>query len=160
VNGFGELSLKGTKSVPRASVSDSDLLQQGEVLFNNTNSAEWVGKTAIFDLGDECACSNHITRIIVGTQLDPYYLAAFLNALRGVGYFRALSTYFNNQAGINSGTLGELKIPIPPLHVQKRISNEVQERKQRARLLQDEAAKKWQTARQMFEDQLLNGVAS
>ena len=159
LNGYGELTLKGTKSVPRDGVSEADLLEQGEVLFNNTNSAEWVGKTAVFDLDVECACSNHMTRIIPTDSIDPYYLAALLNALRGLGYFKALSTYFNNQAGINASTLGELRIPVPPMDIQRKIAEEVQQRKRKARDLQDEASKIWQAARQRFEDQLLNGVA-
>lgn len=160
LNGYGELTLEGTKSVPRDDVSKADLLAQGEVLFNNTNSAEWVGKTAVFDLDVECACSNHMTRIIPTDSIDPYYLAALLNALRGLGYFKALSTYFNNQAGINASTLGELRIPVPPMDIQRQIAEEVQQRKRKARDLQDEAGKIWQAARQRFEDQLLNGVAS
>jgi type I restriction enzyme, S subunit len=160
LNGFGELTLEGTKSVPLDAVSEADLIVNGEVLFNNTNSAEWVGKTAVFDLDADCACSNHMTRIIPSDRIDPYYLAALLNALRGLGYFKALSTYFNNQAGINASTLGELRIPIPPMDIQRQIAEEVQQRKHKARRLQDEASKTWQAARQRFEDQLLNGVAS
>src|SRR5574343_2115326 len=41
----------------------TDRLQQGEVLFNNTNSQELVGKTVFFDLPGDYFCSNHITRI-------------------------------------------------------------------------------------------------
>jgi type I restriction enzyme S subunit len=159
LNRYGELTLVGTKSVPRQSVSETDLIAQGEVLFNNTNSAEWVGKTAVFDLDVECACSNHMTRIIPTDSLDPYYLAALLNSLRGLGYFKALSTYFNYQAGINAATLGDLRIPVPPIEVQREIAKEVQDRKLKARDFQDEASKMWQAARQRFEDQLLNGVA-
>ncbi|MGM4902042.1 restriction endonuclease subunit S [Tardiphaga sp. 866_E4_N2_1] len=158
LNGYGELTLEGTKSVPRASLPDAELLAPGEVLFNNTNSAEWVGKTAVFDIGTACACSNHMTRIVLGNLIDPYYLAALLNALRGLGYFKALSTYFNNQAGINSATLGELRIPVPPMNVQQRIAEEVKDRKRQARELQEEAGKKWRSARQRFEAKLLNGV--
>jgi restriction endonuclease S subunit len=87
-------------------------------------------------------------------------LAALINALRGLGYFKALSTYFNNQAGINASTLGELRIPVPPMDIQRKIAEEVQQRKRKARDLQDEASNIWQAARQRFEDQLLNGVAS
>ncbi|MHA7969611.1 restriction endonuclease subunit S [Rhizobium sp. CAU 1783] len=158
LNGYGELTLEGTKSVPRDNVSESEFLKPGEVLFNNTNSAEWVGKTAVFDLTTDCACSNHMTRITVSNQIDPYYLAALLNALRGLGYFKALSTYFNNQAGINTATLGQLRIPVPPIDEQLRIAAQVRDRKRNARELQDEAGTIWRAARASFENSLLSEV--
>ena len=157
LSGFGEITLEGTKSVPRDSVTDADLVQRNEVLFNNTNSAEWVGKSAVFDLDTECVCSNHMTRIVLGDQVAPYYLAALFNALRGLGYFSALSTFFNNQAGINAATLGELRIPVPPFSVQQQIADEIEGRKRRARQMQQRAAAKWKAARRRFEDQLLGG---
>lgn len=158
LNGYGELTLEGTKSVPRDNVSESELLKPGEVLFNNTNSAEWVGKTAVFDLNTDCVCSNHMTRLSVSSKIDSYYLAALLNALRGLGYFKALSTYFNNQAGINTATLGQLRIPVPPMDVQLRIAAEVRDRKRQARELQDEAGTSWRAARELFENELLSEV--
>lgn len=158
LNGYGDLTLEGTKSVPRDNVSESELLKPGEVLFNNTNSAEWVGKTTVFNLNTDCACSNHMTRIRVSDQIDSHYLAALLNALRGLGYFKALSTYFNNQAGINTATLGQLRVPVPPMDVQLRIAAEVRDRKRQARELQDEAATKWRAARGSFENELLSEV--
>ena len=56
----GEFSLANAKFVPRAAVSAADWLQKGEVIFNNTNSTAWVGKTGVFAGETECACSNHI----------------------------------------------------------------------------------------------------
>ena len=36
------------------------ILRKGEVLFNNTNSQELVGKSVYFDLDEKFVCSNHI----------------------------------------------------------------------------------------------------
>lgn len=157
LNGHGELTLEGTKSVPREAVTENDLVARGEVLFNNTNSAEWVGKTAVFDLATDCACSNHITRIVANERVDPYFLAAFMNALRRLGYFGVLSTFFNNQAGISASTLAELPISLPPLSVQRRIGAEAQNRKRESRELRATAASEWEAARQILEKRLLNG---
>ncbi|WP_156939699.1 hypothetical protein [Desulfocurvus vexinensis] len=121
----GNLSLEGTKKVPFESVGDEDLCQQGEVLFNNTNSPVWVGKSTIFDLNEFCACSNHITRIGCSSDVLQGFLVEALNTLRAIGYFKTLSTSFNNQAGINTQELGRTEIPLPPLDIQRRLVDEL-----------------------------------
>lgn len=156
LNGWGELSIAETKRVPASMVSEDSYIQPGEVLFNNTNSAEWVGKSAVFDLPEPCACSNHMTRIQLKPGHDPYFLAALLNAFRGIGYFSALSTFFNNQAGINTSTLAALLIPVPGLDQQRDIAQVIRERKQRAGELRARAETIWHQARANFERQLLD----
>lgn len=134
----GNLTLEGTKRVPSESVVPEDVCRRGEVLFNNTNSPAWVGKSVVFDLPVVCACSNHITRICCLDEVLPGFLAESLNTLRGIGYFKTLSTSFNNQAGVNSKTLAETKIPVPPLDVQRRLVTELDAaRAERDRALAD-----------------------
>jgi len=59
-----------------------DVVQCHEVLFNNTNSQELVGKTVYMDIDRQpFFCSNHMTRIaVVDDELDAEYLTALLNA--------------------------------------------------------------------------------
>lgn len=160
LNAWGELSIAETKSVPASSVKEDDFVGRGEILFNNTNSAEWVGKSAVFDLDTACACSNHMTRLHLKKGTDPYFLASLLNAFRGIGYFSALSTFFNNQAGINTRTLSELLVPVPPLENQRSIATEVRRRKAQAAHLRSQAEGVWREARVRFEQQLLNRSAA
>jgi type I restriction enzyme S subunit len=156
ISNAAELHFEGTKMVPRSSVEPGDLLRQGEVLFNNTNSTAWVGKTVVFDSVRECACSNHITRLtLVDRGHDPYYFASLFNALRGLGYFGLLSTNFNNQAGVNVDTLRGVRLPVPDIATQKKIAYEVSRRREKARKLKDEAAQLWQGAKRVFEEALL-----
>lgn len=152
----GEFSLETTKLVKKENVRESDWLTKGEVLFNNTNSTEWVGKTAVFDGERACVCSNHITRLLIDEyKANPSFIAALFNALRSIGLFGLLSTNFNNQAGINSKTLLGLHIPVPPLELQKKIANEVTSRRLKARQLRTEAENLWQAAKAEFEKALL-----
>jgi type I restriction enzyme S subunit len=155
LNAYGELSISHTKFVPIKAVSAADYCQQGEVLFNNTNSAELVGKSAVFDLAQPCACSNHMTRLRLTSEIDPYYLAALFNALRGIGYLSLVCTKFNNQAGINTETLLELSIPVPSLAVQNEIVTEVRRRRAQAHSLREAAETGWANAKASFENQLL-----
>lgn len=156
LNTHGEISLTSTKFVPKAVVGRADYCQMGEVLFNNTNSTEMVGKSAVFDLEQPCACSNHMTRLRPNPGINPEYLAAVLNALRSLGYLGLLSTNFNNQAGINTTTLNVLKLPCPPLSAQDAIAAEVRRRRETARRLRLEAETEWAGAKARFEAALLD----
>ena len=155
---FGQISLDGTKFVPKSSVAQKNRCVRGEVLFNNTNSTEMVGKSAVFDLDQPCACSNHVTRLKPYSGVSAEYIASALNALRRIGYLGLLSTNFNNQAGINATTLSQLHLPTPPMEEQNAIAAEVRRRRQESRRLRVEAESGWQDAKRWFEAQLLGNA--
>lgn len=156
ITSTGELHFDGTKMVPRSVVAPGDFLKQGEILYNNTNSTAWVGKSVVFDADRDCACSNHITRLtLIDKRHSPYYFTAFFNALRGLGFFGLLSTNFNNQAGINVETLKAVRVPVPDPKDQKKIAGEVARRRDEARRLRDEARTVWNDAKRRFEEELL-----
>lgn len=156
ISQFGELSFNGTKYVPRESVPNTEIIKIGEVLFNNTNSEEWVGKSTVFEEERTCCCSNHITRLVVDSEkVDARFIAALMNAIRSTGYLGMLATKFVNQAGINTDTLSRLTVPIPTLEKQQEIAIEITKRREEARRLREEAARQWQTAKQRFEEALL-----
>lgn len=153
---FGDLSFKGTKYVPLTTISENELLVKDEVLFNNTNSMEWVGKSTVFDGSRESACSNHITRLLLKKEIaNSFFIASLFNALRSLGFMGLLSTNFNNQAGINNETLSMLRIPIPSLDEQRLIVSEMSGRRANAQRLRQEAETEWETAKARFECKLL-----
>lgn len=151
----GELSLDTKKYVPRAGLKDSDYCKKNEIIFNNTNSPEWVGKTTVFDSDVLCAASNHMTRITVKEGVNPYYVAAFFNVLLSIGYWKLLCTNFNNQAGVNTDTLKRVKIPLPPKEIQDQIAAELMQRRSQANVLRRQAIKEWADAKAQFEKELL-----
>ena len=156
ITNTAELTFENTKMVPRSAVTPADFLKRGELLFNNTNSTAWVGKTVVFDADRDCACSNHITRLtLIDHDHNPYYFAALFNALRGLGFFGLLSTNFNNQAGINVETLKEVRLPVPKPETQKTIATEVARRRHEARRLLSDAHTIWEDAKRHFEEELL-----
>ena len=142
--------------VPKSAVAEDNRCIRDEVLFNNTNSTEMVGKSAVFDLEQPCACSNHITRLKRHSGVNAEHIASALNALRRIGYLGLLSTNFNNQAGINATTLSQLHLPTPPMAEQNAIAAEVRRRRERYRRLQVEAESEWRDAKNWFEEQLLS----
>lgn len=151
----GELSFDTQKYVPKVRLKPEDYCQKGEVIFNNTNSPDLVGKTTVFDQDVLCATSNHMTRITVKDGVNPYYVAAFFNVLLSIGYWKLLCTNFNNQAGVNIETLKKVRIPLPDISVQNEIAAEIMRRRSQANQLRREAAKEWAEAKAQFERELL-----
>jgi type I restriction enzyme S subunit len=82
-------------------------VRRGEIIFNNTNSAELVGKTAVFDQDGEWTFSNHITRLLIPSPFSAEFVAYQFLLLWREGYFRQKSTQHVSQASINSQTLTE-----------------------------------------------------
>lgn len=152
---YGQISFATKKYVPISRLQEKDYCNKGEVLFNNTNSAEWVGKSAVFDIDTPCAASNHITRITLKEGINSYYIAAFFNMLRSIGYWKLLSTYFNNQAGVNTETLKTVRILLPEKSIQDEIAEEILRRKNTAEALRIEAEQDWEAAKAEFERKLL-----
>lgn len=119
----GKISLDGIKHI---SASEREferyLLKVGNVVFNNTNSEEWVGKTAVFDQEGEYVFSNHMTRLRVHDELLlPEYLSGYLHLLWSMGYSKSRAKRWVSQAGIESSTLASFKLPLPTLVEQQRI---------------------------------------
>jgi len=158
ISAHGELSFDGTKYVPKDRVGDSEVIRESEVLLNNTNSTEWVGKTTVFEGERPCCCSNHITRLVVDRSVVlPWYLALLFNAIRSTGYLGLIATNFVNQAGINTETLSALRLPIPNEKTQREIVDELRHRRIEARRLREEALQEWEAAKARFEAKLLSG---
>jgi restriction endonuclease S subunit len=104
------------------SVKPDNYLQKNEVIFNNTNSQELVGKTAFFNLNEKCCCSNHITRIKVKENIIlPEYLCFILNYYQEHKLFFNICTNWNNQSGVNVELLKTIKIPTPAIEIQDKI---------------------------------------
>jgi len=100
---------------------------RGDILFNNTNSQELVGKTSLVDRDYPYSFSNHITRLRVQEDVDPAFVAFYLTLLRNSGYFASICTRWINQAAVNTETLRRQSILLPPIAEQKRIVAKVDE---------------------------------
>lgn len=133
----------------------SDLCQLGEVLFNNTNSQELVGKSVLFNLKGNYFCSNHLTRIKTEESLNPSFLNHLLNLYQRNQVFFKLCTNWNNQSGVNVQVLNQLPIPLPKPDVQKEIANNIDLKRQEAHRLEQEANVIFEKARLQVEEMIL-----
>jgi len=106
-------------------------IKSGDVLFNNTNSIELVGRAAVFkESNSNCTYSNHITRIRVKNHIImPDFLSWYLNFLWSKGFFYMKATKWIGQAGLSNKKLLSIKIFLPfrngkpDLEKQKEIVN-------------------------------------
>ena len=120
-------------------------VKKGTVLFNNTNSQEWVGKTALLQEDSKLYTSNHITSIIVNySKVISEYLWIVLNIYQRNKVFYSICTNWNNQSGVGIDLLQSVKVPIPPISSQQEIVdyyisayNEKQERELESQQLLD-----------------------
>lgn len=122
----GSFTLDGSKFIVASDLSEDYKIQAGDVLFNNTNSKELVGKTCFVKEDILAGYSNHITRIRVGEQVLPQYLAYVLQHMYESGVFLRLCNKWVGQAAINAKTLAAQEIPLPPLTVQEEIVAEIE----------------------------------
>jgi type I restriction enzyme S subunit len=107
-------------------------LQSGDVIFNNTNSVELVGKTALFtEENGFFLYSNHLSRLrtITGV-LNPIYFTLWLQLLWYRRVFEMICNRWIGQAAVQREKLLNLEIPLPPISEQKRIASKIQELQQ------------------------------
>lgn len=105
-------------------------LRIGDVIFNNTNSVELVGKTALFTGHDEpVVYSNHFTRLRTKADLlDCEYLAKWLLSQWQDKVFEGICNRWIGQSAVKNDKLVSLEIPLPPLAEQKRIATILKEK--------------------------------
>lgn len=122
VNTDGQIELLNCKYVEYNKEYEDYLLKEGDVIFNNTNSRELVGKTACFKVDEKCLYSNHMTRIRVDRdKILPEFLSMYLHNLWKRGLFNRICHSHVSQASVNTNKLKEVKIVLPTIEDQKRI---------------------------------------
>jgi type I restriction enzyme S subunit len=123
IDAEGWINTEAGVMVPIPKDVEKYLLRPGDVLFNNTNSVDLIGKTAIFK-GEfpKCVYSNHLTRIRVNSnEVIPEWILYLLIRKWRRGVFKAICHRHVHQAGINNRDLLSLKIPLPSLSEQREI---------------------------------------
>lgn len=100
------------EQVERHRNHDRFLLRDGDVLFNNTNSPELVGKTTVFREQGSWYFSNHISRLRAA-RVTSEYLWGLLLLLWIRGRFRSMCRQWVNQASISKDELLKVRVPLP-----------------------------------------------
>ena len=95
-------------------------LQKDDLLFNRTNSSEWVGKTAIFKSDTPAIYAGYLIRVRC-ILVCPDYINIVLNSSYHRDWCNFVKTDAVNQSNINAQKLSKHIIPIPPYEEQLRI---------------------------------------
>jgi type I restriction enzyme S subunit len=99
------------------------LLEPGDILFNRTNSAELVGKTAVFrgHPTTECSFASYLIRVRCLPDVEPEYIAQFVNSFTGRSWIASVVSQQVGQANVNGTKLKACAVPLPPASEQARI---------------------------------------
>ena len=105
------------------------LLKKDDVLFNRTNSAEWVGKTAIYKGERPAIFAGYLIRINrIENLLDANFITYYLNSLDAKKYGNSIRSFGVNQSNINGTKLKSYPLALPPLAEQEIIVQEIESR--------------------------------
>ncbi len=123
ISGNGDLDFNEVYQIPESEAPNGKSgLRVGDVLFNNTNSAELVGKAAYVPTNMDAGFSNHVTRLRFDlNRVEPQFVTAYLRHLWQRRYFQRNCTQWVSQAAFNSEALRQLEVPLPPIAEQRRI---------------------------------------
>lgn len=141
----GEIDLTDLKFMPPdATPDDRYLVRAGDVLFNRTNSADLVGKTAVYHESKPMAYAGYLIRLRVTKENDSEFLGAFLNSAYAKRMLRGMCKSIIGMANINATEIQAMKILHPPLTLQREFARrlaaiEKLKRAQRASLAEMDA---------------------
>lgn len=127
----GQITLESLKYFPRDSSWLEDfILEEGDVLFNRTNSAELVGKTAVYKkVHPITVFASYLIRVKVDSdKYNPDLLSYFINSLYGRKYISSVVSQQVGQANVNGTKLAAMPIPLFTKAEQEFLVREVQRR--------------------------------
>lgn len=124
ITASGGIDLSDLKYMSGA-VPEKHLARSGDVLFNRTNSADLVGKTAIYRGDEPVAYAGYLVRVRVTESNHPEYLAAFMNTAYMKRVLRNMCKNIVGMANINAKELQSIDIAEPPLDLQKQFAQRV-----------------------------------
>lgn len=123
-------------------------LRPGDVLFNNTNSTDLVGKSALFEGHQEAVVySNHFTRLrTVPELLTPAYLAFWIQHQWNRRVFADICNRWIGQSAVQRDKLLSLELDLPPLDHQERTSHKLSLALKQFRVALQPAVDRFETA--------------
>lgn len=118
----GEIVWHGLKYLPSGhSDFPKLLLSRGDLLFNRTNSAELVGKSAVFDSPQATSFASYLIRVRFGDAVDPRWANMAINSPQGRDYVASVVSQQVGQANVNATKLKAFPIPLPTLERQRQL---------------------------------------
>jgi len=111
----GRLDVRNTKFL-HLTIKDRNrlLLRKGDIVVNRTNSAELVGKCAVFELEGEYGFASYLIRLRLHfDKAEPKLVAAYINSPAGRAYMFKERNQVTGQANVSGTKLKALPIALP-----------------------------------------------
>lgn len=147
----GRLKLDTLYQIPIDQV-DTNLysLRKGDILFNNTNSIELVGKSLLVDKEYPYAFSNHINRLRVDmNSVIPAYFQYQLRHMWIKEHFALNCKKWIGQAGYTFNKLAEQMIFLPSLENQQKIVEKLDNQMAQIEMMKKEAENQLKAAKDL-----------
>ena len=111
----GRMDLRDIKRIdlPKNDIA-KHTVRKGDILFNRTNSADLVGKTAIFNEDEPYAFAGYLVRARVSNGNRPEYVAGYLNSPHGKKVLRNMAKSIVGMANINAKEMQKIPILLAP----------------------------------------------
>lgn len=110
-------------------VNDSKLLlKKGDLLFNRTNSAELVGKSAVFNNEGTYSFASYVIKVRCKNTLNSNFICYYINSTAGRAWAKTQISQQVGQANINGTKLKNLSFLYPTLPEQQQIVAEIEKR--------------------------------
>ncbi|MGO6830251.1 restriction endonuclease subunit S [Rhizobium ruizarguesonis] len=118
----GDLDFSSLKFLPSEHPEFPELLlQSGDLLFNRTNSAELVGKTAVYlGMPRQASFASYLIRI-KACGMNPQLLSAYINSAIGREWVASVVNQQVGQANVNGTKLRCLGVPVMPTGEQEEL---------------------------------------
>ena len=98
-------------------------LSKDDILFNRTNSFEFVGRTGILKHSQDAVFASYLVRIRPDRNLIlPEFLTVYLNTKFGVGQIKRRAMPSINQTNVSASELKRIPIPLLPMPKQEQIA--------------------------------------
>ncbi len=118
----GRIDTNDLKYLPLDGEVERLLLDDGDLLFNRTNSPDLVGKTAVFHRYEPATFASYLIRVRFQKELiEPDFVGMWLNSAWGRAWARHVKTDGVSQSNINGTKLAAMPLPLPPLAEQHEI---------------------------------------
>ncbi len=98
-------------------------LKAGDILLNEGQSVELVGRCAMYADGPEdCCFQNTLIRYRAGPTTDPDFALQMFRYCQAIGIFSKIAVKTNSIAHLGVSRFAELELPFPPLPEQRKIA--------------------------------------
>lgn len=129
----GQLDWSSLKYLPRDHAEFPKLLlRDGDLLFNRTNSAELVGKSAVFRGERSASYASYLIRVRFDDTVLPEWANLCINSPQGRAHVKSVLAQQVGQANVNGTKLKAFPLPVPPVEDQRRLLESADRARQEA----------------------------